>query len=66
MNNVFYNPGGDSPIGFQRRYDVFSVSEGDSYSVLQAQISASEEPMALSSRRFINFNRVGATGISLY
>ncbi|KSV72132.1 hypothetical protein N185_23410 [Sinorhizobium sp. GW3] len=65
-NNVFFNPGGDSPIGFQRRYDLFSVSDNDSYTALQAQIAASEEPLALATRRFVNFNKVGATGVSLY
>lgn len=64
-NNVFYNPGGDSPIGFQRRFDLFSISDNDSDTVLKAQIAASEDPYALSSRRFINFNRIGAAGITI-
>ncbi len=64
-NNVFYNPGGDSPIAFQRRFDLFSVSDGGSDAVLQAQIAASEDPYALTSRRFINFNRIGAAGITM-
>jgi hypothetical protein len=65
-NNVYYNPGGDSPIGFQRRYDVFSVSDGDSHTAFQAQIAASEEPLAPTLRRCINFNRVGASGVGPY
>ncbi|MGI6853293.1 isopeptide-forming domain-containing fimbrial protein [Mesorhizobium sp. 1B3] len=64
--NVFFNPGANTPIDFHRRFDVFSAMDSGSDVVLRDQMAASEDPLAVTSRRYINFNEVGGTAISDY
>lgn len=64
--NVFFSPGGNTPIDFHRRFDVFSAMDSGSDIVLRDQMAAMEDPLAVSSRRYINFNEVGGTAISEY
>ncbi len=62
--NVFLNPGGDTPIAFERHYDIFNAEDASSATVLASQIDASEDPYSVSSRRYVNFNDVAGTGLT--
>lgn len=62
--NVFLNPGGDTPIGFQRNYDIFNAEDASSAVVLASQIAASEDPYSVSSRHYVNFNDVVGTSLT--
>ncbi|AQQ02876.1 hypothetical protein B0E33_04110 [Roseibium algicola] len=62
--NVFLNPGGDTPIAFERHYDIFNAEDASSATVLASQTDASEDPYSVSSRRYVNFNDVAGTGLT--
>lgn len=62
--NVFLNPGGDSPIGFQRQYDIFNSEDASSAAVLTSKIAASEDPYAVGSRHYVNYGEVAGTSMT--
>lgn len=64
--NVFFNPGGNTPIDFRRDFDIYSARDLDSDAVLAARMAASEDPLAVTSRRYMNFNEVTGTAISSF
>ena len=64
--NVFFNPGGNTPIDFHRKFDYFSADDLGSSVVLAEQMAASEDPSAVSSRRYVNFNALTGTAVSQY
>ena len=64
--NIFFSPGTNAPIEFYRQFDVYSAEDFASSEVLAAQMAASEDPLAVSSRRYINFNSVRGTSITGY
>ncbi len=63
-NNVFYSPGGDSPVTFQREFAFFEDRDDEARAQLMAQIAASENPLASSPRDYVNFNEVSGAGLS--
>jgi hypothetical protein len=64
--NVFFAPGADGPIPFQRRFDLFSAREAEVTEALGAQMEASESPYGVTARRYINFNEVAGTALSAH
>ncbi|HVW56608.1 MAG TPA: isopeptide-forming domain-containing fimbrial protein [Rhizobiaceae bacterium] len=64
--NVFFSPGFGFQIPFERRFDIYSTDDTESDLALKAEIDASENPFALTSRRYVNFNEVAGTSLTGY
>ncbi|WP_157020236.1 isopeptide-forming domain-containing fimbrial protein [Mesorhizobium xinjiangense] len=64
--NVQYNPGATTPIPFQRHFDIFGANDLEAGIVLKDQMAASQDPLGISSRRYINYNAPTGSAIGEY
>ncbi len=64
--NVYFNPGGNSPIDFHRDFDIYSAQDHGADIVLKDMMTVSEDPLAVSSRRYVNYHAITGTAISDY